>query len=74
MKFSTISLTFAAALAFGLASCSKNEPVTLTTDDANKAVGSTADTLANTALAVAPEPTREVNLVGKIRDILKARA
>jgi hypothetical protein len=49
MKFSTISLTFAAALAFGLASCSKNEPVTLTTDDANKAVGSAADTLTNIA-------------------------
>ena len=26
------------------------------------------------ALAVAPEPTREVNLLGEIRDILKARA
>ena len=43
MKFNTISLTFAAALAFGLA---------------RRGTGA----------------TREVNLLGEIRDILKARA
>jgi hypothetical protein len=38
MKFEKISLTFAAALALGLASCSKNEPAMSTAEDANKAV------------------------------------
>jgi hypothetical protein len=37
MKFKQISLTLAAALAFGLVGCSKNEPAALTTDDATKA-------------------------------------
>ena len=50
MKFKQIPLTFAAVLALGLASCSKNEPATPTAEDANKApetarieVGKTAD-------------------------------
>jgi len=37
MKFKQMSLTLAAALAFGLVGCSKNEPAALTTDDATKA-------------------------------------
>ena len=37
MKLEKISLTFAVVLAFGLASCSKNESATSTAEDANKA-------------------------------------
>jgi hypothetical protein len=37
MKFKQMSLTLAAALAFGLVGCNKNEPAALTTDDATKA-------------------------------------
>jgi type IV pilus biogenesis protein CpaD/CtpE len=37
MKFKQMSLTLAAALAFGLVGCNKNEPAALTTDDATRA-------------------------------------
>ena len=55
MKLEKISLTFAAALALGLAGCSKNEPVRPTADDAHKAAGSTADAVAKTAEAAQAE-------------------
>jgi len=42
MKRKALLLTFTAALAFGLAACSKSEPVTTTADDANKAATATA--------------------------------
>jgi ATPase subunit of ABC transporter with duplicated ATPase domains len=54
MKLEKISLTFAAALALGLAGCSKNEPVT-PPDEAHKAAGSPADAVAKTAEAAQAE-------------------
>jgi len=55
MKLDKIYVTLAAALALGLASCSKNEPATPTAEDANKAVISAADTAAKTADAAKAE-------------------
>ena len=52
MKCKRISLTLAASLALGLASCSKNEPVTTAADDANKAASATADARAAEAARV----------------------
>jgi hypothetical protein len=52
MKLENISLTLAAVLALGLASCSKNEPVTPAAEDANKAAVSAAAEAAKTADAV----------------------
>ena len=50
MKLDKLSLTVAAALALGLASCSKNEPATPpAAEDATKAAGSIADAAAKTA-------------------------
>jgi len=49
MKLEKLSLTIAAALALGLASCSKNEPATLGADDAKKADTLAADADAKTA-------------------------
>ena len=58
MKHKTLLLTFIAALAFGLAGCSKNEPVTTTADDANKAASSAADAAAKTAEAAKVEAAK----------------
>ncbi len=51
MKFKQISFTIAAALALGLAGCSKNESVTPVADDANKATNSTAEAVARAEAA-----------------------
>lgn len=58
MKHKTLLLTFIAALAFGLASCSKSEPLTTTADDANKAASSAADAAAKTAEAAKVEAAK----------------
>jgi hypothetical protein len=55
MKFKKVSLAFTAALALGLAACSKSEPVTPAADDANKAASSTADTVAKDEAAKAAD-------------------
>ena len=58
MKHKTLLLTLAAALAFGLAGCSKNETGTTATDDANKAANSAADAAAKTAEAAKVEAAK----------------
>lgn len=55
MEFKQISLTLAAALALGLVSCSKNESVALTADDASKTTRSSADAVSKTAEATQAE-------------------
>lgn len=60
MKLEKISLTVAAALALGLASCSKNEPATSAADDASQAAGSIADAAAKTAEAAKAEAEKAV--------------
>lgn len=67
MKTNRISLTLAAALALGLASCGKNESVTTTTDDANKAAASAAAAAAKTPEAAKAE-------AAKAADAAKAEA
>lgn len=49
MKLENFSLILAAALALGLAGCSKNEPAASAAEDANKAAVSAADTAAKAA-------------------------
>lgn len=49
MKHKTLLLTLAAAFAFGLVGCNKNEPTTTATDDANKAASSDAAAQATNA-------------------------
>ncbi len=51
MKTKRISVTLAAALALGLASCSKNESVTPANGDANKAAGAAVDATTKAAEA-----------------------
>jgi hypothetical protein len=67
MKLEKISLICAAALALGLASCSKNEPGTPTAEDANKAAVSAADAAAKTAESAKAEAE-------KVADATKAEA
>lgn len=55
MKLEHLSLTIAAALALGLAGCSKNESVTSGADDAKKAAASAAAATAKTADAAKAE-------------------
>jgi len=89
MKFKQIPLTFAAVLALGLASCSKNEPATPTAEDANKAsetarmeAGKTADAAkaeaAKTAEAAKAEAAKTADAANaeaaKTADAAKAQA
>lgn len=58
MKHKTLLLTLAAALALGLASCSKNESVTPTADDANKAAAAAKTEAAKAADAAKAEAAK----------------
>jgi hypothetical protein len=58
MKFKQMSLTLAAALAFGLVGCSKNEPAALTTDDATKAAEAAKAEAVKTAEAAKVEAAK----------------
>ena len=51
MRHKTLPLTLAAALIFGLAGCSKNEPTTPAAGDVNKAMETTAAAATGTAEA-----------------------
>ena len=78
MKLEKTSLTVAAALALGLASCSKNEPVTPAADDANKAAVSAADAAAKTAETAKAEAEKAAEAAkaeaAKVADAAKAEA
>jgi len=67
MKHKTLLLAFAAAFAFGLAGCGKNEPATTTADDANKTASSAADAADKTAEAAKVE-------AAKVAEATKAEA
>ena len=67
MKNKTLLLTFTAVLAFGLAGCSKNEPVTPAADNANKAATSAADAADKTAEAAKAEAAK-VDQAAKIKE------
>jgi colicin import membrane protein len=67
MKLEKISLTFAAVLALGLASCSKNEPATSTAADANKAA-----TVAKAEGAKAADSAKDE--AARVADAAKAEA
>jgi hypothetical protein len=85
IKLQRFSLTVAAALAIGLASCSKNEPVTSNTKDADKAAISAAKTAeaarveAEKAAAAAKTEAAKVAEAAKLEaarvaDVAKAEA
>ena len=73
-----ISLTLAAALALGLAGCSKNESATPAAEDANKAAASAADAAAKTAEAAKAEAARVADAAkaeaAKVAEAAKAEA
>jgi hypothetical protein len=78
MNTNRLSLTLAAALALGLASCSKNEPAIPTAQDANKAPVSAADAAAKTAEAAKAETAKAAEAAkieaARVADVAKTEA
>lgn len=74
MKHKVLLLTSVAALALGLASCSKNESVTTPADDANKAAGA-ASKAAETAKGEAAKAADAAKVeAARVADAAKAEA
>ena len=78
MKLEKISLTFAAVLALGLASCSKNESTTSTAEDANRAAAAAKSESAKAADTAKAEAARVADAAkaeaAKTADAVKAEA